>query len=65
MRCLDCGSEAVTERPEALGEIIQQHDNFQTAYLQLLNISHKSYPQISKITQIEDSAVPALNLCNL
>jgi hypothetical protein len=36
---------AVTERPEALGEIVQQHQNFQICWLQLLNISQVSHPQ--------------------
>ncbi len=36
---------AVTERPEALGEIVQQHQNFQICWLQLLSITHVSHPQ--------------------
>jgi acid phosphatase (class A) len=35
---------AVTERPEAMGEIIQQHQNFQICWLQLLNITQVSHP---------------------
>lgn len=35
---------AVTERPEALGEIIQQHQNFQVAWLQLLMIDANTHP---------------------
>jgi membrane-associated phospholipid phosphatase len=35
---------AVTERPEALGEIIQQHQNFQVAWLQLLTIDASTHP---------------------
>src|SRR5687768_3872208 len=35
---------AVTERPEALGEIVQQHQNFQLCWLQLLNIDQGSQP---------------------
>jgi hypothetical protein len=36
---------AVTERPEALGEIVQQHQNFQVCWLQLLNLTEASHPQ--------------------
>ncbi|ACA15663.1 phosphoesterase PA-phosphatase related [Methylobacterium sp. 4-46] len=36
---------AITERPDALPEIVQQHQNFQTCWLQLLNISRASHPQ--------------------
>jgi acid phosphatase (class A) len=36
---------AVTERPEALGEIVQQHVNFQVCWLQLLMITRNSHPQ--------------------
>jgi acid phosphatase (class A) len=35
---------AVTERPEALGEIIQQHQNFQLCWLQLLGIDPTTHP---------------------
>jgi hypothetical protein len=35
---------AVTERPEAIGEIVQQHQNFQLCWLQLLNIDFASHP---------------------
>jgi membrane-associated phospholipid phosphatase len=37
--------DAVTERPESLGEIVQQHNNFQVTFLQLLNMSHASHPK--------------------
>jgi hypothetical protein len=36
---------AVTERPEALGEIVQQHQNFQVCWLQFLNLTQASHPQ--------------------
>jgi hypothetical protein len=35
---------AVTERPEAIGEIIQQHQNFQVCFLQLLMIDANTHP---------------------
>ena len=35
---------AVTERPEAMGEIVQQHQNFQLCWMQLLNITQASHP---------------------
>lgn len=35
---------AITERPEAMGEIVQQHQNFQVCWLQLLNITQASHP---------------------
>ena len=35
---------AVTERPEALGEIIQQHQNFPLCWLQLLTIDESTHP---------------------
>ena len=35
---------AVTERPEAMGEIIQQHQNFQVCWLQLLTIDPSTHP---------------------
>jgi membrane-associated phospholipid phosphatase len=35
---------AVTERPEAIGEIIQQHQNFQISWLQLLGIDPTTHP---------------------
>ena len=35
---------AVTERPEAMGEIIQQHQNFQVCFLQLLMIDANTHP---------------------
>jgi hypothetical protein len=36
---------AVTDRPEALGEIVQQNQNFQVCWLQFLNLSQASHPQ--------------------
>jgi hypothetical protein len=36
---------AVTDRPEALGEIVQQNQNFQICWLQFLNLSQASHPQ--------------------
>jgi hypothetical protein len=36
---------AVTERPEALGEIVQQNQNFQVCWLQLLNLTQASHPR--------------------
>ena len=36
--------KAVTERPEALGEIVQEHNNFQVRYLQLLGMTGHSHP---------------------
>ncbi len=36
--------KAVTERPEAMGEIVQEHSNFQARYLQLLSMSSQSHP---------------------
>ena len=36
---------AVAERPEALGEIVEENQNFQLRWLQLLNISRASHPQ--------------------
>jgi hypothetical protein len=36
---------AVTERPEALGEILNQHQNQQLCFLQLLMINHNSHPK--------------------
>jgi hypothetical protein len=36
---------AVTERPEALGEIVQQHQNFQLCWMQLLNMGAASHPK--------------------
>jgi acid phosphatase (class A) len=35
---------AVAERPEALGEIVEEDQNFQLRWLQLLNMSATSYP---------------------
>jgi len=35
---------AVTERPDAMGEIIQQHQNFQVCFLQLLMIDANTHP---------------------
>lgn len=35
---------AVTERPEAMGEILNQHQNQQLCFLQLLMINHNSHP---------------------
>jgi acid phosphatase (class A) len=35
---------AVTERPEAMGEIIHQHQNFQVCFLQLLMIDANTHP---------------------
>jgi hypothetical protein len=40
----DMVMKAVTERPEALGEIVQEHNNFQARYLHLLSISNNSHP---------------------
>jgi acid phosphatase (class A) len=37
--------KAVTDRPEALDEIVQQHNNFQLCFMQLLNITQASHPQ--------------------
>jgi hypothetical protein len=37
--------KAVTDRPEALDEIVQQHNNFQLCFLQLLNMNQASHPQ--------------------
>lgn len=36
---------SITERPEALGEIVQQHQNFQLCWLQLLNFDQGSHPK--------------------
>jgi acid phosphatase (class A) len=36
---------AVTDRPEAMGEILQEHNNFQVRYLHLLNITAASHPK--------------------
>jgi hypothetical protein len=41
----DLAIKAVTERPEALGEIVEQNLSFQGDFLQLLNISHTSHPK--------------------
>ncbi len=35
---------AVTERPEALDEIVQQHENFQVCWMHLINITQSSHP---------------------
>lgn len=35
---------AIAERPEALGEIVEENQNFQLRWLQLLNISPASHP---------------------
>jgi acid phosphatase (class A) len=35
---------AVTERPEALGEIVEQHQNFQVDFLQLLTMDGATHP---------------------
>ncbi|HSQ20041.1 MAG TPA: PA-phosphatase, partial [Blastocatellia bacterium] len=35
---------AVTERPEALEEILQQHENFQVCWMHLINITPSSHP---------------------
>lgn len=35
---------AITERPDALGEIVQQNQNFQVCWLQLLNVGRTSHP---------------------
>ena len=35
---------AVTERPEALGEILEQDQNFQVGFLHLLMINRNSHP---------------------
>jgi acid phosphatase (class A) len=37
--------KTVTDRPQALGEILQEHNNFQVRYLHLLNISGASHPK--------------------
>jgi len=36
---------AVTERPEALGEILNQHQNQQLCFLQLMMMDHNSHPR--------------------
>lgn len=36
---------AIAERPEALGEIVEEHQNFQLRWLQLLSIGRASHPQ--------------------
>lgn len=35
---------AVTERPEAMGEILNQHQNQQLCFLQLMMVTHTSHP---------------------
>jgi hypothetical protein len=37
--------KTVTDRPEALCEILQEHNNFQLRFLQLLNITSTSHPK--------------------
>jgi hypothetical protein len=37
--------KTVTDRPEAMGEILQEHNNFQVRFLQLLSISGSSHPK--------------------
>lgn len=43
---------AVAERPEALGEIAEENQNFQLRWLQLLNISPTSHPHTFLLTKI-------------
>jgi membrane-associated phospholipid phosphatase len=43
---------AVAERPEALGEIAEENQNFQLRWLQLLNISATSHPQTFLLMKI-------------
>ncbi|MBR0705899.1 phosphatase PAP2 family protein [Bradyrhizobium liaoningense] len=43
---------AVAERPEALGEIVEENQNFQLRWLQLLNISATSHPHTFLLMKI-------------
>lgn len=43
---------AVAERPEALGEIVEENQNFQLRWLQLLNITATSHPQTFLLMKI-------------
>jgi acid phosphatase (class A) len=43
---------AVAERPEALGEIVEEDQNFQLRWLQLLNISASAYPHTFLLMKI-------------
>lgn len=43
---------AVAERPEALGEIVEEDQNFQLRWLQLLNITATSHPQTFLLMKI-------------
>ena len=43
---------AVAERPEALGEIVEEDQNFQLRWLQLLNISPAAYPHTFLLMKI-------------
>ncbi|MGY3589151.1 hypothetical protein ACVIGB_001893 [Bradyrhizobium sp. USDA 4341] len=43
---------AVAERPEALGEIVEEDQNFQLRWLQLLNINAASYPHTFLLMKI-------------
>lgn len=43
---------AVTERPEAMGEILQEAQNFQICWLQLLNISRATHPQTFRLMKL-------------
>lgn len=43
---------AITERPDALPEILQQNQNFQICWLQLLNISRTSHPQTYRLMKL-------------
>jgi hypothetical protein len=45
-------SLVVSERPEALGEILNQHQNQQLCFLQLLMMSQKSHPQTYFVMKI-------------
>jgi hypothetical protein len=43
---------AVTERPEALGEIVQQDQNFQLYWMQLINITPSSHPSTFQLMKL-------------
>ncbi|WP_247527725.1 PA-phosphatase [Bradyrhizobium sp. 199] len=43
---------AVAERPEALGEIVEENQNFQLRWMQLLNITGASHPQTFLLMKI-------------
>jgi hypothetical protein len=57
---------AVAERPEALGEIVEEHQNFQLRWLQLLSIGRASHPQtfllMKIIARVGEFAMVALKL---